>query len=118
MTTILSQDIFTAGFIAQGPATVLTPTNDYEIANKLYADTKSIPIGSTIMYMGTGSTPPTGWLFCSGQTVSRTTYAALFGVIGITFGAGDGSTTFTLPSIRAMVGQGSGVAIRTHLIKI
>ena len=30
--------------------------------------------------------------------VSRTTYAALFARIGTTYGAGDGSTTFKLPS--------------------
>lgn len=43
---------------------------------------------------------PGGWLSPSGQVVSRTTYAALFSVIGITFGAGDGSTTFALPDLR------------------
>lgn len=44
-----------------------------------------------------GSTPPDGWLFCDGAQISRTTYAALFAVIGTTYGAGDGSTTFNLP---------------------
>jgi microcystin-dependent protein len=38
-----------------------------------------------------------GWLLCDGSAVSRTTFAALFGAIGTTFGAGDGSTTFNLP---------------------
>jgi microcystin-dependent protein len=47
-----------------------------------------------------GTTAPTGWLLCYGHTVSRTTYAALFAVIGTTFGAGDGSTTFALPDFR------------------
>lgn len=46
------------------------------------------------------STAPSGWLKCNGQTVSRTTYAALFTAIGTTYGAGDGSTTFTLPDLR------------------
>ena len=32
--------------------------------------------------------------------MSRTTYAALFAVIGTTYGAGDGSTTFALPDLR------------------
>jgi microcystin-dependent protein len=36
-------------------------------------------------------------LICNGTAVSRTTYAALFAVIGSTFGSGDGSTTFNLP---------------------
>lgn len=46
------------------------------------------------------STPPDGWLECNGQAVSRTTYAALFAAIGITFGEGDGATTFNLPDLR------------------
>ena len=47
-----------------------------------------------------GNTPPDGWLVCNGSAVSRTTYADLFSVIGTTFGAGDGSTTFKLPDYR------------------
>lgn len=41
-----------------------------------------------------------GWLKCNGGAVSRTTYAALFGMIGTTYGTGDGSTTFNLPELR------------------
>jgi microcystin-dependent protein len=47
-----------------------------------------------------GSSAPTDWLLCSGAAVSRTTYAALFAVIGTTYGSGDGSTTFNLPDLR------------------
>jgi microcystin-dependent protein len=43
---------------------------------------------------------------CYGQAVSRTTYADLFAVIGTTFGAGDGSTTFNLPDMRGRVAAG------------
>lgn len=50
-----------------------------------------------------GSTEPTGWLFCYGQAVSRTTYAALFTALGTAFGTGDGSTTFNLPDLRGRV---------------
>ena len=42
--------------------------------------------------------PPAGFLLCNGRAVSRTTYAALFAVIGTSFGSGDGSTTFNLPT--------------------
>lgn len=45
-----------------------------------------------------GSTAPSGWLFCDGSAISRTTYAALFAVIGTTYGSGDGTTTFNLPN--------------------
>ncbi len=43
---------------------------------------------------------PTGYLTCNGAAISRTSYAALFAVIGTTYGAGDGSTTFNLPDDR------------------
>lgn len=46
------------------------------------------------------SSAPAGWLKANGAAVSRTTYAALFAIIGTTFGAGDGSTTFNLPDVR------------------
>jgi microcystin-dependent protein len=56
------------------------------------------PIG-TIMMWPTG-VGPTGWFTCDGTPISRATYSALFAVIGTTFGAGDGSTTFNLPDFR------------------
>lgn len=53
-----------------------------------------------------GSAAPSGWLLCYGQAVSRTTYANLYAVIGTTYGAGDGSTTFNLPDLRGRVAAG------------
>lgn len=52
------------------------------------------------------SSVPSGWLDCRGQAVSRTTYAALFAVIGTAYGAGDGSTTFNLPNTAAKFAAG------------
>lgn len=49
------------------------------------------------------STPPEGYLECDGSALSRTTYAALFAVLGTTYGQGAGataSTTFRLPDLR------------------
>jgi hypothetical protein len=51
-----------------------------------------------IISMAADSLPPGGWLICHGQAVSRTTYAKLFAAIGTTYGEGDGSTTFNVPS--------------------
>jgi len=48
-----------------------------------------------------GATAPAGWLLCDGAAVSRTTYASLFAVIGIQFGAGNGTTTFNLPDVES-----------------
>lgn len=56
--------------------------------------------------------PPNGWLLCDGSAVSRTTFDKLFEVIGTTYGAGDGSTTFNLPNLsgRTAFGVDSGDA--------
>lgn len=62
------------------------------------------PVGLISMYSGT--TAPTGWLICDGSAISRTTYATLFGVIGTTYGSGDGSTTFNLPNLKGKVPVG------------
>lgn len=65
-----------------------------------------------IIEMFAGATAPTGWLICDGAAVSRTDYAALFAVIGTTYGTGDGITTFNLPDMRGRfpLGVGNGTA--------
>ena len=73
----------------------------------LYADA---PIGSVLAYVGT--TPPSGWLLCQGQAISRTDYADLFSVIGTTFGSGNGTTTFNIPDMREVVPVGAGYSSR------
>lgn len=70
------------------------------------ATATGLPPGSLLDFAG--STPPLGFLLCDGSNVSRTTYGLLFAVIGTTFGAGDGSTTFTLPDFRRRVAVGAG----------
>ena len=56
-----------------------------------------VPTG--IVQFFAGSSAPKGWLVCDGSAVSRTEYDELFEVIGTTYGAGDGSTTFNLPNL-------------------
>jgi microcystin-dependent protein len=68
------------------------------------AGSGTTPVGGGMDYWGTSA--PTGWLFAYGQAVSRTTYAALFAVLGTTFGSGDGSTTFNLPDLRGRASFG------------
>ena len=58
------------------------------------------PVGTILMWAGTSSTIPSGFLLCDGSAISRTTYSALFAAIGTTNGAGDGSSTFNLPDLR------------------
>lgn len=53
-----------------------------------------------------GSSAPSGWILCDGRSISRSTYSDLFAAIGTSYGAGDGSSTFTVPNLkgRTLVG--------------
>lgn len=64
-------------------------------------------IGGIFMFAGTFA--PRGYQFCQGQLLSIQQNAALFAILGTTFG-GNGSTTFALPDLqgRMPVGQGNG----------
>ena len=70
-----------------------------------------VPCGSIIMW--TNATVPDGFLECKGDAVSRTTYAALFAVLGTTYGAGNGSSTFNVPDFqgRHAAGVSSNVTL-------
>lgn len=59
-------------------------------------------------YVESARATKAGFLLCDGSAVSRSTYAALFAVIGVVYGAGDSSTTFNLPDRRDRVGVGAG----------
>lgn len=59
-----------------------------------------VPTGVVLPFGGADSAIPSGWALCNGAAADRTLYAALFSVIGVVFGAGDGSTTFNLPDMR------------------
>jgi len=64
------------------------------------------PPGAVIQYAGASA--PTGYLLCNGATVSQTTYAALYAVIGHTFGADPGGGNFILPNLKGRVAIGAG----------
>lgn len=69
------------------------------------------PVGTILPW--SNATAPTGFLKCDGSAVSRTTYAALFEVVGTTYGVGDGSTTFNLPDLtsRTMVAANTSTSV-------
>lgn len=50
---------------------------------------------------------PRGWALCAGQTLPITQYAALFSLLGTTYG-GDGVRTFNLPDLRSRIALGFG----------
>ena len=68
----------------------------------------AIPVG--VIWDFAGGTVPQGWLACNGAAVSRATYLRLFTVVGSTWGAGDGTTTFNVPDLRRRVTIGAGGA--------
>jgi microcystin-dependent protein len=64
----------------------------------------STPVGTIIMHAA--NTAPDGYIECDGSVLSRTMYKRLFETIGVTFGAGDGSTTFKIPDMRGYFARG------------
>lgn len=109
--------------LASRLAVALTATGEVKIGSSgvfqglttnygLLATSSSTLVPRNIMPVGLGPLPwptttaPPHWVLCTGQALSRTTYAALFSVIGTTFGVGDGSTTFNVPDLRGRVPMG------------
>lgn len=92
----------------------LPPVDGSQLLN--LPSSSGVPTGSVFPFAG--SSAPSGFLFCNGAIVNRTTYATLFASIGTTYGGGDGSTTFALPDLRGRTvigsGTGSGLTSRTH----
>jgi len=68
---------------------------DFDGAN--LTDIEGIPTATIIPW--TDSSVPSGYLECNGSAVSRTTYSALFAIVGTTYGSGDGSSTFNVPNL-------------------
>lgn len=71
-------------------------TNTTQIATTAFVLANGVPTGGLIMW--STASAPSGFLLCDGSAVSRSTYAALFAIVGTTFGVGDGSTTFNVPN--------------------
>lgn len=66
-------------------------------------------LGMVVLWAGTDI--PTDWAACDGSAWDRSAYSPLFAVIGTTFGAGDGSTTFNLPDFRGRSPMGVGTGL-------
>jgi microcystin-dependent protein len=83
-------------------------TGSFRVNGTDISSSFTVPTGVINQYAG--STAPSGYLICDGTAVSRTTYASLYAVIGITYGAGDGSTTFNVPNLKGKVPVGRNSA--------
>lgn len=100
--TVNAQGHVTAGSnptitVAQGGTGATTAAQARTNLGITQANGNQIPTGTILPFAG--STIPSGFLACNGAAVSRTTYSALYSAIGTTYGTGDGSTTFNLPSV-------------------
>ncbi len=76
----------------------------------------SAKVSSSVIFVPSGAvmafamnSAPSGWLAANGAAISRTTYSVLFGLIGVTYGGGDGVTTFNLPDLRGYFVRGAGI---------
>jgi microcystin-dependent protein len=100
-----STAVFSGAISSVSPAFTGTPTaptasvgnSSTQIATTAFVQANNGSPTGTINMWPT-ATAPTGFLLCDGTAVSRSTYAALYAVIGSTFGSGDGSTTFNVPN--------------------
>ena len=72
---------------------------EVESARKSAVSEARMPAGCVTAFAGGGTVPP-GWFVCDGSEVSRGEHPELFAAIGVTYGDGDGSTTFNLPDFR------------------
>ncbi len=72
---------------------------------------EGIPTATVVPW--TSGSVPTGFLECNGAAVSRSTYSALYAIVGTTYGAGDGVNTFNLPDLQdeVVVGKSNNKAI-------
>lgn len=75
-------------------------SDNFDPNGKLDVSARYVP--GQIIVSASKSAPPRT-LLCNGAALSRATYAALFAAIGTVYGAGDGTTTFNIPSL----GEGS-----------
>jgi len=89
--------VLVAGSLAISPIAFAGDDEDDEDDDDGPAGLGQVPIGTVLSYAG--STAPTNFMIADGSEISRTTFSALFNIIGTTYGAGDGSTTFNLPDL-------------------
>lgn len=86
-----------------------------DVNGDIYSDGSLVePVGSGKVWFS--ETPPQGWLLCQGQEVSRTSYPRLWDILGDTWGAGNGTTTFNLPDLRGVVPVGKSTDVEFNAL--
>lgn len=94
-----------------GALTTQPPTAPGHAATKAYVDAYT-PVGLVAMW--STAVAPTGWAICDGASKSTTdpAYAALFAVIGYTYGGAGGN--FNLPNLKGRFPVGRDAAVAPH----
>jgi hypothetical protein len=95
--------------LTAGEVTAIAEAAAAATATLVAAAAAAVPSGCVLPYGGTAA--PTGYLLCDGTQVSRVTYAALFAVVGVAHGIGNGTSTFHLPDYRGRFLRGRDGAI-------
>jgi microcystin-dependent protein len=62
------------------------------------------PCGMIVNFSGDNA--PNGWLICDGREISKTTYSALFDVIGTKYGSASNINNFKLPDLQDRIPVG------------
>ena len=76
----------------------------YDFSGANLTGIEGIPTATIVPW--TSASVPSGFLECDGVAVSRSTYSALFAIIGTTYGVGDGASTFNVPNLADNVAIG------------
>jgi microcystin-dependent protein len=76
----------------------------YDFSGANLTGIEGIPTATIVPW--SSASVPSGFLECDGSAVSRSTYSALFAIVGTTYGAGDGASTFNLPDLQDNVAMG------------
>lgn len=110
--TVVNANLPLAGFKA---VNIGTPSAAGDAANLTYFNTKlsggKFGPAPTMILPWIGTTPPAGWLLCNGQSLSASTYPALFAQIGYTFGGSSGN--FSLPNLSGRMSIGATSSLGT-----
>jgi microcystin-dependent protein len=78
-------------------------TLDGKHASDLSFSISNYNVGDVVAFSGDNSKIPSNGLLADGRAISRTDYPDYFTLVGTTYGAGDGSTTFNIPNIQHKV---------------
>lgn len=109
MNTALSRDIVTTRFVYN------------LIQRNTFRDTLKDAVVGDYKFSAMTVDDNLGWLKCDGRSISRTTYSALFALIGTAFGSDD-ANTFKLPDcngrVPGAIGSGAGLTTRAMGAKL